>query len=277
VNKIQAAQILGMTRYEFRMHWRRRGLLILMWGILVVVGISLLVSGDSFSQLSSLGADPALVREVMTAALILTVFSPIGVGLVFLLPLVEAETIPLDRQYGVRELLDTLPLSPNSYFIGKLLGMWAAVLSAMGLIMVVIGVIWWFKAGAFNVGDYIEVWLFGIGAIVVLNGSLGVLIPAAQASRRRAIIVTIVGMAVLAWLFGGGADNTDLQGMLNIIRWPILNYYLFSKTQVLNAVPSTVAVPSFETVLLTIGVGLIQLVLLFALVRLWTAWLESRQ
>src|SRR5262245_9115916 len=111
----QIAQVLGITQYEFRMHWRRRGLMILMWSILVIVGISILVAGDSVTQLSLPGGDPAVARQVKTAALILTVFSPISVGLVFVLPLVAAETIPLDRQYGVRELLDTLPLSPNAY------------------------------------------------------------------------------------------------------------------------------------------------------------------
>jgi ABC-type transport system involved in multi-copper enzyme maturation permease subunit len=277
MRKLQAAQLAGMIRYEFRMHWRRRGLIILMWGILVVIGISLLIAGDNFQQLSTSPNDPVLIRKVVTAALILTAFPPIGMGVAFFLPLVAAETIPLDRQYGVRELLDTLPISSNMYLTGKLLGLWTAVLSAMGLVMIVIGAFWWVKAGPINVGDYVVVWIGGIGSIVVLNGGLGVLMPASQPSRRRAIIVTLIGLAILAWLFGGATDSTDLRFLASPVRWTILNYYMFNSTEPLYAVSPTVNAPTPQIVLEAILVGLVEIAALFGTVNLWTNWRESRQ
>ncbi len=272
MNKMTLMQVWGMARYEFRMHWRRRGLKILAMSVLGVVGISILISGDSFQQLKAPEFDSAVARQIITSSLILISFSPIGISMVFVLPIVAAETIPLDRQYGVRDLLDALPLSPNAYLTGKLLGLWLAILSGMGLVMLLLGALWWLKAGVYNFGEYAEAWLVGIGSLVVLNGSLGVLLPATQPSRRMAIIVTMIGMFILGGLFGGVISNLDTKGLFSIVRTPILNYYLFSKAMLGGAPPSLLLTPTFETVLLTIGAGLAQIVVIFALIRLWMNW-----
>ena len=117
MRQVELLQLIGMMRYEFWMHWRRRGLLILMWGMLIVVVISLLVAGNGLTQLSSQQTDPTWARELVTSALIMTIWSPIGLGLAFVLPLIAADPA-WDRQYGVRELLDTLPISSRLYLLG---------------------------------------------------------------------------------------------------------------------------------------------------------------
>ena len=43
------------------------------------------------------------------------------------LTLFLAETIPLDRQFKVRELIDALPISRAMYLGGKVLGVWAGL------------------------------------------------------------------------------------------------------------------------------------------------------
>jgi len=277
MNQLSILQVLGMTRYEFRMHWRRRGVTILSLAILFVVVISLLIAGDSVSQMSALEADPDIKRQVITAALILTIWAPIGVGIAFFLPIIASDTIPLDKQYGVRELLDTLPLSPNAYFIGKLLGLWVAVLGAMGIVMLLVGALWWLRVGAFNLGIYFEVWLVGVASIVVLNGSLGVLLPAALPTRRQGILTTVMGLVILTTIFREAVNKIDLRGMANPLRGPIINYYLFHLAEPLHVATPISGVPMFQTVLLTILVGLVEVAILFVLMRLWTSWRDAQQ
>ena len=78
----------------------------------------------------------------------------------------------------------------------------------MGLLMVVIALVWWLQVGAFNLGWYAQVWVVGIASVVILNGSLGVLIPAAASNRRQAIVIAIIGMAALVILWRRPAGRT---------------------------------------------------------------------
>lgn len=275
---IQRSQLIGILKYEFRMHWRRRALLILTWGILFVAIISVLIAGDNLRQLSSLEAAADLKHDAVVSALILTIFSPIGISLAVILPILVADAIPLDRQYGVRDLLDTMPLPLGIYLAGKLLGMWTAVLNAIGLVMILVGAIWWLVAGAFNLAPYLEVFLVAITSITVLNGSLGVLIPAGLSTRRQAIIFTLGGLLFLFWLFGGlapsGADFTDMFGLM---RLPIINHYLLSHAVHFDMISPAIKIPTFQTVLITIMIGIGQLIVVFTLVQWGLAWHNERQ
>src|SRR5262245_10313066 len=134
MNTMRLIQLYGLTVYEFRMHWRRRALLIISLALLLMLVVSMLILGDSMRQAN--GIDPELFRRVATATVLFSTWAPFGSSLAVVLPIMVADTIPLDRQYGVGELLDSFPLPYWVYLTGKLLGVWAAVLAGLGAIMV---------------------------------------------------------------------------------------------------------------------------------------------
>ena len=148
-----------------------------------------------------------------------------------------ADTIPLDRQYGVRDTLDSLPLSQGVYILGKLLGTWAAVLVGMLVIMVLTAIGWWFLGGAYDVMAYIQMWVVGVAWIAILNSGIGVLVSAGQPNRRRAIVVAILFVVVAIALFGGSMQGNDFLGIVSPMRGAILTYYLFNSRQNIGVSP----------------------------------------
>ena len=111
-------QVWAVAWFEFKMHWRRRALLVVTLSVAALIGMILVIvsSNDTRQQLSS-GTTQELLDIVpfFWIALyfcLLVLYGPI-----------MADVVPLDRHYGVRELLDSLPLSRAAYLLGKLLGM----------------------------------------------------------------------------------------------------------------------------------------------------------
>jgi hypothetical protein len=274
-------QLLGMTRYEFKMHWRRRALLVTTLALGVCIGFMILIAGNDFRQVN-LSNSSAAARQIITSGIILSIWAPIGVTLALLLPIMIADTIPLDRQTGVRELLNTLPLAPSTYLLGKLLGACAAVLAGMSILMVVSGLAWWLQVGPYDLGKYLEMWVVGVFSITVMNGGLGVLVAAGQPTRRRAISVVVGVMALFFFVLTFTPDPDSLTSLLSIIRLPIINYYIFSNTpsalagQSVSGLSGNNLLPSVQTVALTIVAGIVELVIVGVVVWGWTRWRESR-
>jgi hypothetical protein len=90
-----------------------------------------------------------------------TVLLLLGVALLPLLigiPPIFAETIPLDRQHKLRELLETKPLTKTTYLAGKVLGLWVSLGIGLLVCALLYGVAARFLFGAFDLLLYTAVW-----------------------------------------------------------------------------------------------------------------------
>lgn len=270
------ARLRGIAGYEFRMHWRRRALLVMMLAFVVMTGASILIAGDSLLKPENL--DEIRYRQVVSAYAIFTAWMPLGVGLALILPVMVADTIPLDRQYGVRDLLDSLPVSRAVYLGGKLLGMWAAVLIGLGMALAFVALAWMLRVGVFDLGSYVEMALAGAASVAVLNGGLGVLLAVGQPTRRRAILVVIGALALFIFVLPAITNNWDLRlsfngQILNPLRMPIINRYLFNvQAEAGLSVESAALMVPPEMVRDTILAGLAELAVVWALAWGWLRW-----
>ena len=127
------------------MAWRRRRLPILWLLLLVgVVGFTLLIENVNREQpvmqegleqtIGDANPDaPEWARDInpFESARTVSLINVLIAGLVFYtvgVTLMSGETIPLDRQFKVSELLETLPISRTVYLAGKVLGAWVGLL-----------------------------------------------------------------------------------------------------------------------------------------------------
>jgi len=152
----------------------------------------------SASQTQWSAAYPAEFRLTAMAIFILL---PAAAPIFAALPLLLAETIPLDGKLNMRDTLDSTPLPLWVYLAGKVLGVWLGVLIALVICIPVVGAVFYWKLGAFNVWVWLQVW----GAVVVpsglLSSGMGVLFAAAQPTRRRAILVNFLLIPVFVYLY----------------------------------------------------------------------------
>src|SRR5689334_2355327 len=111
------AQLRAMTMYEFRMHWRRKGMAAVT-AVIVFSTLAAVLSGninsgqiaDAQAKLAAQGvSSDALMTTVMAVVLMMTWVSMIP-SLFFILPLISCDAATLDQQYGVSDLLAGLPL-----------------------------------------------------------------------------------------------------------------------------------------------------------------------
>jgi ABC-type transport system involved in multi-copper enzyme maturation permease subunit len=270
------AQLRAIAGYEFRMHWRRRALLVMILAFVVLTGASILIAGGSLLKPENL--DETRYQQVVSAYAIFTAWMPLGVGLALILPVMVADTIPLDRQYGVRDLLDSLPVSRAVYLGGKLAGMWAAVLIGLGMSLAFVALAWTLRVGVFDLGSYVEMALVGAAAVAILNGGLGVLLAVGQPTRRRAILVVIGALALFIFVLPAITNNWDLRlsfngQILNPLRMPIINRYLFNvQAEAGLSIESAALMVPPEMVRDTILAGLAELAAVWALAWGWLRW-----
>ena len=216
------AQVWTIARYEFRIHWRRRGLKVMVLSYLAMQGFFFVVA----AQGNPLALPPALEAwRDNTNAVISGTWLVAGMFLLVMFPTVVAEAVPRDRQFGVRELLDSLPLTRPVYLAGKLLGAWFCVASATLSVMVLAGVAWRFILGPYAVDDFIAILLIGANLLILLNSSLAVLAAAGQPSVVRALLVGLACVIVIP-LIMLQIDSTSPLQLLNPLRLPILYYYV---------------------------------------------------
>jgi hypothetical protein len=209
----------------------------------------------------------------------LQVITWLGVSLIAILltPLVVAETIPKDRQIGVRELLDTLPLPSAIYLLGKLLSVWLTLLVGVGLAALISGGVWWVWVGPFPGGQDLAVWGGGAVLLILINAGSGLLLAAGQPTTRRAILVAggyvLLCLVGLIFIF---SPEVSLWSRLNPARPAVMLYYLLGSqeaggndilTRGMRVLVQQVA--SRGEVLTALGVGLGQVGLLWLIVWLW--------
>jgi len=282
--RTRASQLGGMVSYEFRMHWRRRGLLVITLAILAMIGLFvLLISGnreglaDQLGRLGT-GTSPDNVYQFISTAIGFLTWTAVGPTLIFILPIVVADTVTLDKQQGVSELLDSLPLPGSGYLAGKVLGVWAATLFALVVMMVLTGIIWQIQAAGygvgFDLGAYVGLWAIGGGSLVIINGSFGTLIGATQPTRRRAFLLVGLLCILPTILLGTGIFDNSLWAYLNPMRGPMLNYYMNAPLGALDGSGPINLLPT--QVSLTILVGAAESASLWLMVWGWRRWREAR-
>lgn len=235
----QFAQLGAMVKYELLMHWRRRSLLLTIIFLFIgVVGFTLLstkdplaVEGmtilyvddtvspalittlDATGQAVTFPADAALLESIPSALRnvdlqrvnasikIVMMLTVCMVLLVIMLLLMNAETIPLDKQYHVRELLNTLPLGHVTYLGGKVLGVWVGLVAGLLVCMVVYIPVAWSRFGAFDLTTYFGLWGLLLIPCAVFASGLSVLGAAGASTRRAAVLVGIALIPIGLFVF----------------------------------------------------------------------------
>jgi len=252
-------QVIGIVQYEFRIQWRQRGLKVIVLALLVLQVLMALTA-------------------TATSNFVQVIWITTCVMLVMLMPIVVAEAIPRDRQLGVRDLLDALPLPTHTYLLGKLCGTWLSVATGIGAVWIVTGLVAWFKAGPFDVGEYVWLATAGVWTVIVLNCGLTVLAAAGQSGAMLAMLVGFfcTVMLPLTILFLNSTPTFSLTANLWDVVSPMrMLLYEVSRLPRPLVVFGTVFGRS-EAVILTVGLGLLELAVLWWLATYWLRSAEAR-
>lgn len=281
------AQLAAMIRYEFLLSWRRAALPVLVVGLMTTPLLGAFIARDDFRGYRRALAAGTLSLEVAKAEITgqLVLVSWLGTSLiaVIMVPLVVADTIPKDRQLGVRELLDTLPLSPGAYLAGKLLSLWFGLLIGLSLAALVAGVVWWLMIGPFEVAKYLDLWFVGMLGLTFINAGTSMLLAAGQPNRRRATLVgSAYAMLCLAGLGLAFLSRAGWWRWLNPARPSVMLYYLLAISGTIEgnddltraALEFVQQIASRGEMLRSLTAGLVQLGLVWLVV--WQ-WLKGRE
>jgi len=288
-------QLAAMIHFEFLLQWRRRGMTSVIVGL---VATPLFVAALTRSQLAASGA-ASLEPESSTFQMALAqmqfgAWMGSALVLTLLLPILVADTVPRDRQWGIRELLNSLPITSSTYLGGKLLSLWASLLVGLGAAGVVTALVWRLVIGPYDLSIFLRLWLVGVVPLALINSGLSMLLAAGQPTTRRAILigvafvlVCIVGQAVGLSLF---ADRVVLSVRENVqpgysvgdLLWSAMDpgrialslYFVIVQPGNALGVPSNLVqavrnTVSFDKVWLSIGGGAVQLALIWLVVLWW--------
>jgi ABC-type transport system involved in multi-copper enzyme maturation permease subunit len=280
-------QLAGMLRYEFKLQWRRAALPSLVVGLVMTPAIGALISQYDFQGYREAVANGTLALDVaqtqITATMMPIIWTGVALIAILMVPLLVADTISKDTQVGIREILDTLPLSPAVYLTGKLLSVWLSLLVAVGLTAALTGILWWILVGPFNVLLFWDVWFVGATLLMFINSGSSLLLAAGQPSTRRAIAVG--GLYALLCLVGLGvsfAVDADWWRWLNPARPAVMLYYVIGfPGATLGRDDWDLAIDEFvqqaaaqQDLLFSFGAGLVQVALLWLI--MWQ-WLKRRK
>ena len=232
-------QLSGILRYEILLQRRQRMVTVVMLSAVALPIVMYVLFGQSNADevqrtwITSGGISTEAALQVTTRYAILYSTMTLYMITLLILPIVSADVIAKDRQHGVREVLDSLPLTTGTYLAGKVLSWGASILIGLVAAMIVIGAALWLLIGPYHVLTFALAWL-GIGwGIGVVNSTISLLLAAGQPTRRRAIGVAVIFAAVclfanVAWL----TNTTMLTNLLNPGRSALtLHYMLLSLTE----------------------------------------------
>ena len=260
--------VMGIARYEFKRHWRRKALIVIMLSLTLIVGLSILLSSDLETLANFSDVEQQNVDKAVSLTVALVTWIPMSVLLIFVLPVAVADTIPLDTQYRVKDILFSTQLTPATYLAGKLMGLWLATLAGLSVVMVIITALWVWQIGTFDFSLYAEIWLINAVSITVLNGSLGVLLAVGQPNRRRAVVVVIGLFMTLTFILN--FNFGELWTLGSPVRLPMMTYFIPQADQ------ETLATTVFNReVMLTIAIGFIQLGMIWTIAWGWLKYRES--
>jgi hypothetical protein len=200
-----------------------------------------------------------------------------------LLPPAVAETIPRDQQFGVRELLNSLPLAPETYLGGKLLSLWVSLLVGVVGVLSVVGTVWWFAIGPFDLGIYLQMLALGAVPVAALSSGLSLLLAANQPSRRRAMAVGIVfGIFCLFNMIVSirpspnslNSPSAWLWRLLDTSHTTLFTYFLWGWTGTTSSA-SIIKMATWTDVVWDLGIGFAQLVIVGLIAWGWMRWRDA--
>lgn len=228
---VAAHQFLAMLWYEFHLQWRRRAISVILLSMLALPLVGAFTLGRQAVMSTATGLDPAQRREVVASQARPAIWGSVWMFLTLLLPVVVAETIPKDKHHGMRELLESFPLSTGVYLAGKLVSVWLVLITGLGLSAVVNGLVWWWVVGPFDWRWYGTLWVAGALPLALMNPSLGVLLAAGQPTQRRALLVG-VGLTIVCVILQvpGFLMLNQVWGWINPSRAYLFVYFLVSRT-----------------------------------------------
>jgi hypothetical protein len=128
--------------------------------------------------------------------------------------------------------------------------------------MLASAVLWWLRAGSLDLGLYLDMWLIGGLSLVIINGGLGILLPAGQATRRRAILL-MVGLSILAFITSGLDGEPNI---LSPLRGPVILFYMDPTGWAMR-----------DRFFATIGIGIIQLAVVALGLWAWMRWRDTQR
>jgi hypothetical protein len=124
-----------------------------------------------------------------------------------------ADTIPLDRQHRIRELLETKPLTKTTYLAGKVLGLWISLVVGMLICAVIYGAIARVLFGVYDALFYAAMWgLIIIPAVLIISG-FAVLLASGVGSRRIASLIGALLVPFGLLLSGAILTMMSISGM----------------------------------------------------------------
>lgn len=262
-------QFLAMLRYEFHLQWRRRAVSVMLLSMIALSGLAALTLGRQ-ARISAGAINPEQARQLITAQMRPAMWGVLFGFLVLFAPAVVAETIPKDQQHGVRELLESLPLSPGLYLAGKVISVWIVLLAGLALNAFVNGVLWWGVVGPFDWPWYLEMWLVGALPLVLMNPSLGVLLAAGQPTQRRALLVGVaLAVALIILQVPGFLTLNNAWGWVNPGRSFFFLYFLVNHTAPEPLLGTLLTWLTPEALRWSILAGLAQVAALWILVWAW--------
>lgn len=248
-------RLTGIIRYEFLMQWRRKTTIVVFAPVFLLFVTFALLSAEQVRQqtanAAATGLSPADVQRALTLTLLPAVWAVLHIMIILIAPIAVSDLIPKDRQLGMRELLDTLPLTSGVYVAGKLLSMWLVLIAGLGGIAIFTGIVWHFVFGGYDLATYASVWIFLAAPIALANPGLTMLLSAGQPTRRRALTVGVV-LAVLTIITIRINNTPTLWDYLSPFRPIVFMYWIQGGTAALG--PQTVSQANvFQSVLIALA------------------------
>lgn len=267
------SQLGAMFRYEFLIYWRRRTVvavlipflalsLLFAWtlrDVLIVHQQAWLAAGMPFDE----------IQRQLSTIILPAIWPVLHVFLLIIIPIVVADAIPRDRQIGVRDLLDTTPLSTGTYVFGKVLSTFLTLLIGVSVTLILVAAGWWLLVGPFDLGMYLGMWALGVVPLTLFNSALAILLAAEQPNRKQAALVGIALAVVTIMMWVGGINpRTSTLDYFNLGHPLYFKYYLLAKGAA--SLGATLVTPT--DIVLTIGAGLLEVLAVGTFV--W--WLRGR-
>lgn len=196
-------QLSGMIRYEFIRNWRRKGLPMMMgvWLVSVVLGTNLFTGPSFFQPSPELLAGSPLINKVGITLDILIASGGIStVFAIFTLSILAAEVVPVDRQLGVNNWFNALPIGTTTFLLGKLFGIWTAIFAGIFCIATISGIAHFLWLGAYDFPAFLQLWLFALTIIALYVSGISVLITSWIKSRRWAIFISL-GLSIVGYFY----------------------------------------------------------------------------
>ncbi|HNB53259.1 MAG TPA: hypothetical protein PK530_15015, partial [Anaerolineales bacterium] len=266
---LPSSPLLGVIRYEMLLLWRARMIPLI---FAVITGIFLLNAGynriqyaGEFTALAE-GLPPEAVRDQITQ-MALGTLTGLTMIIVILMPLFTADARPKDHQFGVVELLETLPVRVRTLLSGKLLGSWGVVLIGLaGMFGLAIG---WERVlfGSLAMKPLGELFFLTALPLGVYTSGMGLLLASGQATRRRAMMIALAFVGIYGILLGLLTTGTARDAWLGNPA-VFLMYHL--------RIPG-VTLYTREDLWLASGSVMVQLAVVWGLVVVWNRFKRLQQ